>query len=948
MADEQIIIDIQVDSEEIKTANARVDELSVSILELEVATKKAREENKKNIQVQKELDKQRIKGDISEKQHKEATKKLNEVIKQNNVLIAKNTVEISKQKRERAANIKLIKNEGNEYIALSNKLNLARKKAKDLAVQMGLNSKEFKKAANEVKKLDAQLKKIDDKLGQNQRSVGKYTDAFKGLQGAMVKVSAAFFGAQALIAGFRQFISISMDFNKQMSKVQAITNATNKEIRQLKDSAKELGATTAFTAIEVGELQESLARLGFSTDEIIDSTEAVLNLASATGTELAEAATLTASTLNAFNLEASEAARVADVLAKSTTKTGLDMSKLATALPFASTSARLAGKDIEWLAARMGVLVDKGTDASTVGTSIRTIFAELSKQGLTLGEALDKINNSTDKTKTSFDLFGKTAMNAGVILAENTDKAEMLENEFRNAEGAAKDLADTMLDNLAGDLTIAQSAWEGLILSIDEGDGVISRATRGITQAFTDMFSTLTLLNEGKTSLAEIFLEGSASESSEEALARINKRLEDQKKLQDERIAQLPELISQKQSFINALEREGVSVKRIAKAKAELIVLERELGDVAEVKKELTEVEIKQNEIVERQAEKAANEKEKRREDEIKSLEKFEDEKQNIRDKYGITTQQEYYERELELLNEHRDKKILSEIEYQEQLKELKEKFYPDNLELLEDNLDAEVNAIIESDNLRLEKQVEFGAKQVEERGKVNDLTREQIETQLSLISGFTDELGSLIENTIADQNITLKEAGKQFFMFALDQLDKYLQLKIAQITIGSLASADSIATFGAAGVAKAAILSGLAKAAVAGIKGVVSREFGEGTNDIVSIGGSHSSGNDVDVWGYSGGSSQYFGKVERGEAMPVIRKSAVNDYMVAKLNGKMQSNTQKYATGTNDITQQPVNAEMSMQQMVSAIENANIFVKVEDITKQVAKKVQVVDNSKV
>ena len=89
-------------------------------------------------------------------------------------------------------------------------------------------------------------------------------------------------------------------------------------------------------------------------------------------------------------------------------------------------------------------------------------------------------------------------------------------------------------------------------------------------------------------------------------------------------------------------------------------------------------------------------------------------------------------------------------------------------------------------------------------------------------------------------------------------------------------------------------------------------------------------------------------GKVEKGEAMPVIRKSAINDYMIAKLNGKFQPTGNKFETGTNNIIQENATPSMTSEQMTKAIERANIFVKVEDITKKVAKKVEVTDNAKI
>ena len=119
------------------------------------------------------------------------------------------------------------------------------------------------------------------------------------------------------------------------------------------------------------------------------------------------------------------------------------------------------------------------------------------------------------------------------------------------------------------------------------------------------------------------------------------------------------------------------------------------------------------------------------------------------------------------------------------------------------------------------------------------------------------------------------------------------------------------------------------------------------GTSDIVSIGDSHASGRDVDVWGFSGNQKQFFGKVEKGEAMPVIRKSAVNDYMISKLNGKFDSQNRTFANGTNDITATQMDNSQLINNMMTAFQNIKIVAKIEDITKEAGRKMEIENNSK-
>ncbi len=392
---------------------------------------------------------------------------------------------------------------------LSKETNEAQKYFKNLAVQFGINSKEAKKAKVAFDKLDNRLRSVNNAARDGRRDVGRYGTALKGVGSNLLGSLGVVGGMTALVSVFKSGVKIFKDFSKSASKLAAILGKNKDEIKELTDQAKLLGSTSAFTASEVIALQTELAKLGFSTQQIEASTEGILNLAAATGSDLASSAELAGATLRIFNLNASEMGRVTDVLAKSTTISSLSMEKLATILPTVGKTAQIAGVSLEKTAALAGTLTDRGLDASSAATSLRNIFLELSKKGLSWNEAMEQINTSTDKNKTAMDLFGKRAAAAGVILSETADDTDKLTTSLEDANGAAQEMADTMLDNLAGDMTKAQSAWEGFILSLEDGKGIISNVARTFTQAFTNMLEQLRMLNEGKsgiTSLEKNFL----------------------------------------------------------------------------------------------------------------------------------------------------------------------------------------------------------------------------------------------------------------------------------------------------------------------------------------------------------------------------------------------------------------------------------------------------------
>ena len=250
--------------------------------------------------------------------------------------------------------------------------------------------------------------------------------------------------------------------------------------------------------MQVAELQTELAKLGFSTSQINDMSEATLNLAYSMGVSLGEAASFTGSTLRAFGLEAKDSKEVIDILAQSTASSALDFSKLNTALTTVAPIAKTANVTLTDTTAMLGTLANAGFDASTSGTALRNIFLTLSEKGLTMEEAFTKINNATDKNIVALDLFDKRGAGVAITLAENIEKTSELRQELDGATeafdglGAAAGIAETRLDNLEGDTTKLSSAWEGLLLSIEDGEGIFNKIARASIQWITLLVSGIT------------------------------------------------------------------------------------------------------------------------------------------------------------------------------------------------------------------------------------------------------------------------------------------------------------------------------------------------------------------------------------------------------------------------------------------------------------------------
>lgn len=262
--------------------------------------------------------------------------------------------------------------------------------------------------------------------------------------------------------------SVFKGFEQEMSKVQAVSGATAEEFKSLSDNAKELGASTMFSAREVAGLQGEFAKLGFTATEITKVTEATLSLAQASGSDLARAAMVAGSTLRAFGLDASQTGMVTDVMAKSFSTSAMDMDTFAESMKFVAPVAKSAGMSIQETSAMLSVLANAGIKGSQAGTALRRIISEIGASGKPTAEALKDLAAQGLNLADAKDEVGRSAQSALLVLAGGVDQIAPLTEEFNNSAGAAKAMADIMGDTAFGASKRLESAMEGLGISIGE------------------------------------------------------------------------------------------------------------------------------------------------------------------------------------------------------------------------------------------------------------------------------------------------------------------------------------------------------------------------------------------------------------------------------------------------------------------------------------------------
>ena len=234
------------------------------------------------------------------------------------------------------------------------------------------------KLKTQYAELEKRTKDLEGATKRNSKSLG-------GMVAALGLTTAALYATSRAISST---VRVGANFQKTMSNVAAISGATGSDLAALEKNAKDLGASTAFTASQVGELQTEFAKLGFTSKEIQGVTKDTLALAAASGSDLATSAMVAGQTLRAFGLDVSETSRVTDTMAASFSRSALDMEKFSFSMQYVAPIARQVGIDVESTTAMLGTLANAGIDGSMAGTALRKILLELGNESSKVGKKL--------------------------------------------------------------------------------------------------------------------------------------------------------------------------------------------------------------------------------------------------------------------------------------------------------------------------------------------------------------------------------------------------------------------------------------------------------------------------------------------------------------------------------------------------------------------------------
>lgn len=376
--------------------------------------------------------------------------------------------------------------------------------------------REIVETENELKRLESEAKNANSELA-------KIGEAGQVLQNAGDKISGAGEKLLPITAGVTALgtaaVKTASDFDSAMSKVAAVSGATGDDLQALRDKAREMGSKTKFSASEAAEAMNYMAIAGWKTNDMLSGIDGIMNLAAASGEDLATTSDIVTDALTAFGLTAQDSGHFADVLAAASSNANTNVSMLGESFKYCAPIAGALGFSCEDTAEALGLMANAGIKSTQSGTSMRSIMTALSGEvkfcSAAFGEmeiatsnsdgsmrslsdiladcrvAFDQMSES-EKASAAETLVGKNAM-SGFLALMNAAPSDIdkLSGAIANCDGTSLSMAETMQDNLAGQLTILKSQLEELAISFGEILMPVIRDIITKIQGFVDKLNAL-------------------------------------------------------------------------------------------------------------------------------------------------------------------------------------------------------------------------------------------------------------------------------------------------------------------------------------------------------------------------------------------------------------------------------------------------------------------------
>lgn len=392
----------------------------------------------------------------------------------------------------------------------------------------GENSAAAAKAQNAYNQQYAVVGRLETQYQNARAQLSGFQNELAGVGEAASSASQAL-GAQDVLAGsaawdaiqtavrgasdaLRDAVQAGMAFDASMADVAATMGASVSALGELRGFALEMGESTVFSANQAAQALNYMALAGYDAQTSMETLPNVLNLAAAGGLELAQASDMVTDAQSALGLSMEQTAALVDEMARTSTRTNTSVGQLGEAILTVGGTAKFLAGGTRELNQVLGVLADNSIKGAEGGTKLRNIILSLTSPTEKAAATLEQLGVSAFDAEGNMREFSQVfpelqralsgltdqkqidALSqifnsrdiaaAQALLGTTAERWNQLETEISAAAGAAEQMAETRLDNLAGDLTLMESAAEGARIAFSDS---LTPALRDVTQLGTEM-----------------------------------------------------------------------------------------------------------------------------------------------------------------------------------------------------------------------------------------------------------------------------------------------------------------------------------------------------------------------------------------------------------------------------------------------------------------------------
>jgi len=379
-------------------------------------------------------------------------------------------------------------------------LKTAQQQADEALRNRTISQDQYDALQREIVETEQRLRSLEEQANQSATALQKIGATGEKLQTVGNKISSVgqkLLPVTGVVTGLETAaVKTAADFDSAMSRVAAVSGATGSDFDSLRDKAREMGAKTKFSATQAADAMNYMAMAGWKTEDMLSGIEGVMYLAAASGEDLATTSDIVTDALTAFGLSAGDSGHFADVLAAASSNANTNVSMMGETFKYCAPVAGALGFSVEDTAEAIGLMGNAGIKASQAGTSMRSIMTNLTGDVKLSGAAIGDVTIATtnaDRSMRSLSailtdcrvafggmteagkannaeaLVGKNAMSGFLALMNAApEDIEKVFGAVNNCKDAAKNMADTMQDNLEGQLTILKSQLQELAISFGD------------------------------------------------------------------------------------------------------------------------------------------------------------------------------------------------------------------------------------------------------------------------------------------------------------------------------------------------------------------------------------------------------------------------------------------------------------------------------------------------